>query len=104
MIVLACRGCCCGTAKHPGVDHGSQLATLAEAAGRDSFAVTECLGHCRWSNVVVTVDPDTHQQTWFTKVLDPADTAAVAAWITDPSANPKPLHLVRGTPAPTPRA
>jgi hypothetical protein len=98
-IVLACRGCCCGTTKHPDVDHDAQLDALRDAVG-DRLEVTPCLGPCRWSNVVAAIDTDTRSQTWFGKVLSDADTTAVVAWLADPHAEPCPGHLVRTPPAP----
>lgn len=89
-VVLACRGCCCGTSKHPGVDHDAQLGVLS--AVTETYA-TACLGPCRWSNVVAAVDPDDGNQTWFAKVLAPVDTAAVASWLAAPDHNPLPTHL-----------
>jgi predicted metal-binding protein len=79
--VLVCRGCCCGTPrKHPGVDHAAQAATLRSAlpAGVPLREV-DCLGHCERSNVVVVRSAG--QRRWFGEVLDPADTAALAAWV-----------------------
>lgn len=93
-VVLACRGCCCGTSKHPHTDHDAQLTVLAAAVGED-LEVTSCLGPCRWSNVVVAVDPDTGEQAWFGKVLSPADTASVTDWLVDPEGAPRPHHLER---------
>lgn len=99
-VVLACRGCCCGTDKHPEVDHDGQLLSLHRAVqGHGHVVVTPCLGHCRWSNVVVAVEPDTGEQTWFEQVLQTDDTSAVAAWLADPGRNPVPAHLVRRPPA-----
>ena len=37
--VLVCRGCCCGTAKHPDFDHDGQLDTLRAAIDTDGCAV-----------------------------------------------------------------
>jgi hypothetical protein len=101
-VVLACRGCCCGTSKHPGVDHDAQLAVLGAVAETHP---TPCLGPCRWSNVVVAVDTDDGTQTWFGKVLDPADTAMVACWLAAPDHNPLPAQVhVEARPADAARA
>jgi hypothetical protein len=99
VVVLACRGCCCGTAKHPDVDHDAQLDVLREAVG-DRLEVTPCLGPCRWSNVIAAVDTESGAQTWFGKVLSIDDTAAVAAWLTDPSTAARPDRLLRQPPRP----
>lgn len=94
-VALVCRGCCCGSSKHPDVDH-AQIAALAAAA---DVQITECLGPCRWSNVIAAVDPDTGHQTWFGKVLAPAATAAVADWLVRGTGGPPPEDLVREPPA-----
>lgn len=92
-VLLVCRGCCCGTTKHAHVDHEAQLFELSRAGAR--VEVTGCLGTCRWSNVIAAVDPESGEQVWFAKVLDRADTAAVADWLADPNTSPRPDHLVR---------
>lgn len=99
-ILLACRGCCCGTGKHPDVDHDTQLSALADAIGDDGLEITPCLGPCRWSNVYVAVEAELDRQVWFGKVLDPADTAALATWLRDSDRWPVPQHLVRFPPSP----
>ncbi|WP_405013972.1 (2Fe-2S) ferredoxin domain-containing protein [Kitasatospora sp. NBC_01539] len=55
VTVTVCRGCCCGTsAKHPGVDHGGQLARLREGVGEaGTVRAVDCLDACGHSNVVV---------------------------------------------------
>lgn len=88
-FVLACRGCCCGTTKHPDVDHDAQLSALREVA---RVEVTGCLGPCRQSNVLAVVDLDTRAQTWFERVLTPADTEAVRSWLA--GTGDRPEHLV----------
>lgn len=92
-VLLVCRGCCCGTTKHADVDHEAQLLELSRAGTQ--VETTGCLGICHWSNVLVVVNPEGGQQVWFAKVLDRADTAAVADWVADPHASPRPDHLVR---------
>lgn len=94
-VVLACRGCCCGTNKHPHLDHDAQLKALAAVA---DVEVTRCLGPCRWSNVLAVIDTDSGTQTWFGKVLTPADTDAVTRWITSPDGRAVPAHLQRNPP------
>lgn len=51
IAVSVCRGCCCGTDKHPGTDHEGQVRRLAEAGIR--VRVVECLDVCEHSNVMV---------------------------------------------------
>lgn len=91
MLTLACRGCCCGTSKHPDVDHAAHLRALADTG--TTLEVTPCLGPCRWSNIVVAIDEQTGDQTWFAKVLSDADLTAVTTWLVDPTIDP-PQHLV----------
>lgn len=93
-VVLACRGCCCGTSKHPNTDHDAQLVTLRDAVG-DLLKITTCLGQCSWSNVVVGIDPVTGDQTWFAGVLAEADTDAIVHWLDDPDRRQPPELLVR---------
>lgn len=88
-LVLACRGCCCGTSKHPGVDHDAQLDALRAVA---TVEVTRCLGPCGQSNVLAVVDLETREQTWFERVLAPADTEAVRSWLAGDGERPE--HLV----------
>jgi hypothetical protein len=83
LLALACRGCCCGTTKHPEVDHDAQLRALASTG--TALEVTDCLGPCRWSNVVVAIDQTTGAQTWFAKILTDDDLTAVARWLADPT-------------------
>lgn len=97
MLTLACRGCCCGTAKHLDVDHDAHLRALA--ATGTTLEVTPCLGPCRWSNVIVAIDPRTRHQHWFAKVLTDADLRSVTTWLTNPS-TPPPDHLLRRPPRP----
>jgi hypothetical protein len=82
LSVLVCRGCCCGTDKHPQVDHAAQLEALRAAAlshGSARLWEVDCLGPCSSSNVVV-VRTGTARR-WFGQMLDPRDTAVLAEWI-----------------------
>lgn len=84
--VQVCRGCCCGTLrKHPEVDHDAQLAAWRRAAAvaGTRLYVTGCQGLCSHSNLV-TLRHRRHRLT-LGGVLTQADTAAVAAWIADPT-------------------
>ena len=88
--VVMCRGCCCGTTrKHPGFDHDSQLATLRELLqGVSNFRVTDCLGPCERSNVVVVSPSSTGRRrggraTWLGSVLDEAAASDIATWLRD---------------------
>lgn len=85
--VVLCRGCCCGTQdKHPAVDHAEQQRAL-QAATRPAggrVVLADCLDACERSNVVV-VRPrgrGSPRPVWLGEVLEPARTAAVAAWVT----------------------
>ena len=53
--VTVCRGCCCGTSrKRPGVDHAARLERLRTLLGDGATVrVTDCLGPCERSDVVV---------------------------------------------------
>jgi hypothetical protein len=85
--VLVCRGCCCGTDKHPGADHAAQLAHLREAVADTPDArllVADCLGACENSNVVLLHRRGAtsgRRRLWFGQVLEGEDTAAMCAWI-----------------------
>jgi (2Fe-2S) ferredoxin len=86
--VTVCRGCCCGTAKIPGVDHAAQLAGLRRAlADTAQVRVTGCLDACEHANVIV-VQPSAAgraaggRPVWLGLVNDPAATDDIAAWIT----------------------
>ncbi|MEV6735488.1 (2Fe-2S) ferredoxin domain-containing protein [Streptomyces sp. NPDC051104] len=86
--VTVCRGCCCGTAKIPGVDHAAQLAGLRQAlADTAQVRVTGCLDACEHANVIV-VQPSAAgraaggRPVWLGLVNDPAATDDIAAWIT----------------------
>ena len=88
--LLVCRGCCCGTDKQPGVDHGGQLAALEAAVGAHTgsrLRVTNCLGPCAAANVIAVrhraLDRPGERfgTTWLARVLDQAVTAALRDWI-----------------------
>jgi len=75
--VLVCRGCCCGTAKHPGTDHEAQVAAFRAAC---RTRVVGCLGECSQSNVIVVRRPS-GERLWLGHVVSAASTAALCAWI-----------------------
>ncbi|MFI6690638.1 (2Fe-2S) ferredoxin domain-containing protein [Streptomyces sp. NPDC050433] len=85
--VTVCRGCCCGTDKHPESDGPAQLAQLADgmgAAGR--LKVTGCLSSCDFSNTMV-VQPSERgravggRPSWLRHILTPELTQAVVDWV-----------------------
>ena len=86
--MTVCRGCCCGTAeKHPGVDHDGLVDRFRLAlAGVAKLRVTDCLGACERSNVVV-VGPSRlaraigARPTWFSNVLDEDTVDDIVRWI-----------------------
>ncbi|MFI1075033.1 (2Fe-2S) ferredoxin domain-containing protein [Streptomyces puniciscabiei] len=87
--VTVCRGCCCGTAKVPGVDHIAQLGTLkAELASIAQVRAVGCLDACEQANVIV-VQPSPAgraaggRPVWLGLVNDPDATADIAAWVRD---------------------
>ena len=113
--VLLCRDCCCGTAKHPDVDHDAQRAALEALDDRDGrhgprirVRVVDCLDECQNSNVVVVRDFTARRSAgrrpsdvWLGGVLDPETTAEVVAWVRDGGDLPTALRrheLRRGRP------
>ncbi|GHK04314.1 hypothetical protein SY2F82_61110 [Streptomyces sp. Y2F8-2] len=86
--VTVCRGCCCGTAKIPGLDHAEQLARLRQAlADIAQVRVTGCLDACEHANVMVVQPSATGRAAggrpvWLGLVNDSDATADIAAWIT----------------------
>jgi (2Fe-2S) ferredoxin len=88
--VAMCRGCCCGTArKHPGFDHDAQVAVLRDLLqGVSNFRITDCLGPCERSNVLVVSPSKSGQRmggrpTWLGFVLDEAAASDIAQWLCD---------------------
>ncbi|OKJ08369.1 hypothetical protein AMK19_19430 [Kitasatospora sp. CB01950] len=87
-MVTVCRGCCCGSAaKHPGVDHGEQVARLRAAVGdAGRVRVSECLDACGHSNVVV-VNPSPRgrengaRPVWLGWVLGEDMVTEIAEWV-----------------------
>ncbi|NLU68457.1 (2Fe-2S) ferredoxin domain-containing protein [Streptomyces sp. HNM0574] len=85
--VTVCRGCCCGTAKIPGVDHAAQLARLRRAVGdAGTVRVSTCLDACEQANVMV-VQPSAEgraaggRPVWLGLANDGDVAEDVAAWI-----------------------
>jgi hypothetical protein len=96
LSVLVCRGCCCGTDKHPATPHREQVSILRRAAlaAGAHFAVTDCLDACSHSNVVVlrrrcAAGVETF---WLGRMLRAGDTALLAAWIARGGPVPAPLR------------
>ena len=86
--LTVCRGCCCGTLKkHPDLDHEEQVDRLRAAAGADRVrVVTECLGACDQSNVVVVVPSPIGRifggrPAWIGGVLDDVIENELVNWI-----------------------
>jgi (2Fe-2S) ferredoxin len=88
--VVVCRGCCCGqAAKRPGIDHKAQLERLRALAdsspGQAQVVVSDCLGPCDQSNVLV-VRPSWAgrraggRPAWF-GLLDPYAVDLVEQWV-----------------------
>ncbi|MEU5592631.1 (2Fe-2S) ferredoxin domain-containing protein [Streptomyces sp. NPDC020298] len=85
--VTVCRGCCCGTAKIPGVDHTAQLAALRAGLGTVAqVRAVNCLDACEQANVIV-VQPspagraEGARPVWLGRVNDPDATADIVAWV-----------------------
>jgi (2Fe-2S) ferredoxin len=90
IAVTVCRGCCCGTGKHPDTDHEAQLKQLSQSGIR--VRVADCLDVCEHSNVMV-VHPNRGQRpVWLGGVLDEETTAQVARWAQHGGRLPEPLH------------
>jgi hypothetical protein len=86
---LVCRGCCCGTAKHPGTDHEAQAAAVRAAC---RTRVVGCLGECSHSNVIV-VRRAPGDRIWLGQMVSSTSTAALCAWIAAGAAGPLPRSL-----------
>ncbi|MCX5315996.1 (2Fe-2S) ferredoxin domain-containing protein [Streptomyces sp. NBC_00154] len=85
--VTVCRGCCCGTAKVPRLDHAAQLADLrASLAGVANVRPTGCLDACERANVIV-IQPSAGgrraggRPVWLGLVNDPDAAADITAWV-----------------------
>jgi len=86
---LVCRGCCCGTAKHPGTDHEAQTAAVRAAC---RTRVVGCLGECSRSNVIV-VRRASGDRFWLGHVVTATSTAALCSWIAAGASDPLPREL-----------
>lgn len=90
--LVVCRGCCCGTDKHPDTDHAAHLARLGQLARRSGgdvrLTVSTCLDMCARSNVVV-VQPSRAgrrrggKQVWLGDLLADDAVEAVESWLAD---------------------
>jgi len=87
VVVLLCRGCCCGTRdKHPQVDHDQQEQVLEAAADAHpglELRVVDCLDECDRSNVAVLRRPSApprERDTWLGGFLTERATAALVMW------------------------
>ncbi|SEC92615.1 hypothetical protein SAMN04489844_3270 [Nocardioides exalbidus] len=86
--VTVCRGCCCGTTKkRPLVDHAARLDTLRTLLGdAATVRVTDCLGPCERSDVVV-VSPspgarrDGARPVWLGLLNGRHEASAIADWV-----------------------
>ncbi|MEU2743400.1 (2Fe-2S) ferredoxin domain-containing protein [Streptomyces sp. NPDC007095] len=85
--VTVCRGCCCGTPKIPGLDHGAQLAQLRQSlADTAQVRVTGCLDACEHANVIV-IQPSAAgraaggRPVWLGLVNDTDAADDIAAWV-----------------------
>jgi len=88
--VTVCRGCCCGTPKkRPNVDHAERLENLhALLAGIARVRVTDCLGPCERSDVmVVTPSPSARKAgakpVWLGQLNGRHEASAIAEWVED---------------------
>lgn len=106
-LVTACRGCCCGTAKHPDVDHAALLDRLTAGLGDGARVRTsDCLGPCEESNVVVVAPAPAARlrgarAVWLRGVLDERATDAVVEWVrAGGPGTPPPAGMAFPRPAP----
>ena len=97
--VLVCHGCCCATVnKHPDVDHLGHLrqieaAVSAADVARARVRVTDCLGPCSRSNVVVIRPrtagqrhlglnaPPERRAVWLGHLLDDRAIGSLTGWL-----------------------
>ncbi|MEU4152743.1 (2Fe-2S) ferredoxin domain-containing protein [Streptomyces sp. NPDC026659] len=85
--VTVCRGCCCGTAKVPGLDHADQLRDLRQRLdGSATVRVTDCLNACEHANVIVVQPSAAGRESgarpiWLGLVNDPDATTDITDWI-----------------------
>ncbi|MBD3914826.1 hypothetical protein IEZ25_09390 [Nocardioides hwasunensis] len=86
--VTVCRGCCCGTTKkRPGVDHAARLDSLRALLGdRATLRVTDCLGPCERSDVVVVSPSPTARRSgarpvWLGRLNGRHESSAIADWV-----------------------
>lgn len=85
--VTVCRGCCCGTAKIPSLDHAAQLDALRDGLAEVAAVRTSsCLDACEHANVIV-VQPSAQgrraggRPVWLGLVNDPAAAGDITAWV-----------------------
>ncbi|MGW2825940.1 (2Fe-2S) ferredoxin domain-containing protein [Streptomyces sp. NPDC001443] len=82
-----CRGCCCGTAKVPAVDHRAQLASLKSAWGSVAHVrAVNCLDACEQANVIVVQLSSAGRAAggppvWLGPVNDSDASAGIVAWV-----------------------
>lgn len=96
LSVLVCRGCCCGTSKHPDVDHEAQVETFRRSLPggiRARLFEVDCLGPCSRSNVVVVRRDGVRR--WFGQILETETTEALADWVRDGAPDPTPMRIAR---------
>jgi predicted metal-binding protein len=85
--VVLCRGCCCGTDKHPDTDHEAQLSAIraaAQALPGTRLLVANCLSRCDYSNVVVVRHRPTdgkRRTVWLGGILAEPDTTALCSFL-----------------------
>ena len=104
LSVLVCRGCCCGTSKHPDVDHEAQVETLRRSlpdSTRARLFDVDCLGPCSRSNVVVVRRDGVRR--WFGQILDDEVTQALAGWVHEGASEPLPALVAAHEFVPEPR-
>jgi len=100
LVVLLCRGCCCGTsAKHPEVDHEAQrdeLESAVQEAPGVELRVVDCLDECDRSNVAVLRrrrGRPAERDTWVGGLLTGRATGELAQWLRDGGAGALPTAV-----------
>ncbi|MCW2851569.1 MAG: hypothetical protein JWM84_1233 [Nocardioides sp.] len=86
--VTVCRGCCCGTARRrPHVDHAARLESLRRLLdGTARVRVTDCLGPCERSDVIVVTPSPAGRRAggrpvWLGQLNGRHESSAIADWV-----------------------
>jgi hypothetical protein len=107
--LVVCRGCCCGTDKHPDVDSAAHLAEIHETAAalpNTRVLVADCLNRCDFSNVVAVRHRPAQgkpRTLWLGGMLEDADISTLRTFVGELAAPDKPTaDTAHPTPLPLP--